>query len=130
MKIQNFACRHTCWDVIRLGIKEKVLTRQRSRLSYCATNRKVAGSSFINLPNCSSRTKTRGLLSLYKNEYQKRKKCFWGVEHDRRVGLIISPSSVSRLFRQSWILNISQPYRPPRPVTGITLLCADGVCFL
>jgi hypothetical protein len=40
------------------------------------------------------------------------------------------PSSVSRLSRQCEILNISQPYRPPRPVTGIALLYGDGVCFL
>jgi hypothetical protein len=30
--------------------------------------------------------------------------------------------SVSRLSRQCEILNISQPYRPPRPVMGIALL--------
>jgi hypothetical protein len=29
---------------------------------------------------------------------------------------------MSRLSRQCGILNISQPYRPLRPVTGITLL--------
>jgi hypothetical protein len=28
------------------------------------------------------------------------------------------------------ILNISQPYRPPRSVKGIALLYGDGVCFL
>jgi hypothetical protein len=28
------------------------------------------------------------------------------------------------------VLNISQPYRPPKPVSGIALLYGDGVCFL
>jgi hypothetical protein len=37
---------------------------------------------------------------------------------------------VSRLPRQCGILNISQTYRPPRPVTGIALLYAYRVVFL
>jgi hypothetical protein len=40
------------------------------------------------------------------------------VENGRRVGLATLPPSVSRLSRQCEILNISQPYRAPRPVTG------------
>jgi hypothetical protein len=32
---------------------------------------------------------------------------------------------VSRLSRQCRILNISQPYRPPAPVTGIALLLRE-----
>jgi hypothetical protein len=38
------------------------------------------------------------------------------------VGLTALPPSMSRLSGQCGILNISQPYRPPRPVMGIALL--------
>jgi hypothetical protein len=66
-----------------------------------------------------------------RNEYQKQKnKCFWGVECCRCVGLTALPPTVSRPSRQCGILNISQPYRPPRPVKGIAILYGDGVCFL
>jgi hypothetical protein len=49
-------------------------------------------------------------------------KCFLGVKCGGCVWLATLPPSVSRLPRQCGILNISQPYRPPRPVTGIALL--------
>jgi hypothetical protein len=44
------------------------------------------------------------------------------VESSRRVELAIWPPSVNRLSRQCGILDILQPCRPPRPITGIALL--------
>jgi hypothetical protein len=46
------------------------------------------------------------------------------------VGLTALPLSMSRLPRQSGVLNISQPYRPPWPVTGIALLLVYFFTFL
>jgi hypothetical protein len=39
----------------------------------------------------------------------------------RPVRKVDRQPSVSRLSRQSEILNISQPYKPPRSITGIAL---------
>jgi hypothetical protein len=58
----------------------------------------------------------------YRKDLKKKKQCFGGVKRGWCVGLKTLPPSMSRLSRQCGILNISQPYWPSRPVTGIYLL--------
>jgi hypothetical protein len=62
--------------------------------------------------------------------YQKQEEKFLGsrAQPERRAGNLTA--ICEPIAGQRGILNISQFYRPPRPVTGIALLYGDGVCYL
>jgi hypothetical protein len=76
--------------------------------------------NFFNWFNPSGSTRPRGLLSLWHKWVREAEQFFWGVRRGLCVVLTTLRSFVSRLSRQC--LDLSQTYRPPRPITGIALL--------
>jgi hypothetical protein len=75
-------------------------------------------SIFFSAPNPSSRTMAPVFTQPLTETNTRR---FLGVKRGRRVSLTTKPPSMNRLSRQCESPDISKQYRPPWPVTGISL---------
>jgi hypothetical protein len=53
----------------------------------------------------------------------------WGVKYGQCIGLTTSPPSVSQVSRTCGILDVSQPYGPQWPDTGIALQFYPAIIY-